>query len=119
MSALARADEDRASRIPLGRQIDEVEGRLNRRRLDARNRAALLGIAVREKLASPVTIAGAVGLGFAVAWFYRRRPSDATHPEEKSSSTLATIMGALNFAGMMISLFPQATSFTESENDPR
>ena len=122
MSAAARSERDDQPRIPLGKQIDDVEGRLYRRRLDARNHAAKLGIGLRGKLASPLTLVGAAGLGFGVAWFYRRRKPDdkpAVENDKQPTSVLATIMSTLNFAGMVVSMFPQPASFVESDSDPR
>src|SRR5689334_22991745 len=91
-----------------GTEIDAVEKRLYRRRADLRAHAGIVGQEVRVKLSSPVALIGAVGLGFAVAWFFpkRRAPEPADSPNDAGAATTSSILNLLNLAGMALSLFP-------------
>ena len=70
-------------------------------------------------MASPFTLVGAAGLGFAVAWFYPRRRVEADETGEQGTSVLASIMSGLNLAGMVLSMFPASTSSGDQNTDPR
>ena len=105
----------------LGREIENVEARLLQRRADVRRHAAAVGDKLSEAMASPLTLVGAAGLGFAVAWYYPRRKADAADSGEGGMSTLGTIMSGLNLAGMVLSIFPPsgAAAAQEGSTDPR
>ena len=123
------ADHSHLSRAALGPRIESVEARLYQRRIDTRRHAAVVGDRLSEAMTSPYTLVGAVGLGFAVAWFYPRRRDDAPDSAdagaaaaaasgEDGTSALATIMSGLNLAGMVLSMFPPSAP-QEENTDPR
>ena len=104
----------------LGREIDDVEARLYRRRADVRAHAGAVGDRLREAMSSPLTLVGAAGLGFAVAWFYPRRKTEIEDTgEQQGTSVLGNIMSGLNLAGLVMSLFPPGAGYAADDTDPR
>ena len=71
-----------------GTEIGAVERRLQRRWASTRLHAAAVNQDVRHVLSSPWALAGAVGLGFGVAWFFPRakpEPAEAPHLSLRSA----------------------------------
>ena len=124
MSADTHASKSYAEQ---GVEIEAIDKRLYRRRADMRAHAGIVGQQVRAKLSSPVALIGAVGLGFAVAWFFpkRREPEPADSPNDAGAATTSSILNLLNLAGMALSLFPslggavRSSEGAASGEDPR
>jgi hypothetical protein len=74
--------------IPPDREIFEVEQRLARRRAQVKHEARQAGQAAMQKLASPVALLAAAGIGFVLANSFARRRREPPHPERRKSDHL-------------------------------
>jgi len=105
-----------------GTAIAAVEQRLQRRWDDTRVHAAALNSDIRGVLSSPVALVAAVGVGFGVAWaFPRAKPEPAESTSDKGAGVTTSILNALNFAGMVMSMFPSGPESGDDDttDDPR
>ncbi len=71
--------------IPPDQEIFDVEKRLAQRRTQLKHDAQEAGHLAMQKLASPVALLAAAGIGFVLANSFARRRREPPHPERRKS----------------------------------
>jgi hypothetical protein len=78
---------------------------------------------VRRNAGSPVALLAAAGVGFGVAWLLPTGKSESTDaPQDRGIRVMSSILDALNYAGLILSLFPPRSAGArkgDSPEDPR
>ena len=91
--------------IPPDQEIFEVEQRLARRRTQVKHDVQQAGHLSMQKLASPVALLAAAGIGFVLANSFARRRREPPHPERRKDDHLkkakATGIAGILTTGLM------------------
>jgi hypothetical protein len=106
---MSTTNRDSTRPAPLNQRIREAEQRLAGRQRSIGFRAAALGRNLREKLSSPITLLVAVGAGFAIGQFSKRKraePRADSDPPSTRPSIFATLMDAFTLATTVMAMLP-------------
>lgn len=103
------AGRESGPRVSLERRIREVEARLADRQRAVGAGAAALESGVRAAMTSPLALLAAVGAGFAIGQYSKRRraaPQVASGPAVVRPSIFATLMEVLTLASTVMAILP-------------